>query len=302
MNIAFRIADRLHTAGLEFYRFRHESAWAYRIVLATAFAGLTGISAQFRIPLPFTPVPITAQVFVVLLAGGLLGRTLGPLSQAIYVVAGAAGVPWFAPLATAGPFTRGGWAVISGVTGGYLLSYPFAALLVGFVMDRYVRYRSFAPILLTLLGGVLLIYGLGAVQLAMVMGVGPGDAMLYAVVPFVPGDVLKAVIAALVLSGVAPRVAFNGEVDAGERQALALSWGDLALILALLGSVWVLVPVIHVSYPATIELVRWKLSFARDAVVIYYAAAATAATTSILAALGLRSWLRLAGAKLGWMR
>ena len=290
MNLVFRLADSLHSAGLQFFRFRHESAFAYRLLLIGAFAAFTGISAQVRIPLPFTPVPITAQVFVVLLSGALLGRTLGPLSQAVYVCAGAAGLPWFAPKAGEGFFTRGGWGVITGVTGGYLISYPFAALLVGFVVDRYVRYRSFTPILLTLLGGVLVIYAFGTVQLAAVLGVGPGDAMIYAAVPFVPGDVLKAVIAALILSGVAPRVAFNGEVDAGARQELGLAMVDRAFIIMLLIGVWVLVPAVQIAYPSKIA---W---------VIYYSAAATAATASTLVALGARAWLKRAGARLSWMK
>ena len=76
------------------FEWRSELPVAARIGLAFCMAGVTGLSAQVRVPLPFTPVPFTGQVFAVLLAGVLLGRYYGALSQLAYVGLGVAGVPW----------------------------------------------------------------------------------------------------------------------------------------------------------------------------------------------------------------
>jgi len=67
----------------------------YRILLSLTFTGITGLCAQIRFYLPFTPVPVTGQVFAVLLSGAILGKEYGTLSQLLYVFAGIAGIPWF---------------------------------------------------------------------------------------------------------------------------------------------------------------------------------------------------------------
>ena len=97
-----------------FFKWRYEADFIYKLMLSFLFACFTGIAAQLRIYLPFTPVPITAQVFAVLLSGVVLGSRYGMTSQAIYVGLGCLGLPWFANL-------RGGIEVLTGVTGGYLI-------------------------------------------------------------------------------------------------------------------------------------------------------------------------------------
>src|SRR5580692_8027671 len=84
---------------------------------------LTAIAAQVSIPLPFTPVPFTFQPMIVLLGGAALGARLGMTSQFLYLALGVAGLPVFAASATLPP----GVARLLGPTGGYLMSYPFAA-------------------------------------------------------------------------------------------------------------------------------------------------------------------------------
>ncbi len=192
---------------LRAYEWRYELPVARKVALAVGMAALAGLSAQVRIPLSSTPVPITGQVLAALLAGVLLGRFYGGLSQVLYLGLGAAGVPWFNGL-------TGGLGVLTGVTGGYLIGMALAAAFIGYVNDRYVRVRSFWGQLVLMLIGVGIIYVCGAIQVAVVLGVGPGKAIAFGVLPFVIPDLVKALIAASVATALLPKSSYNGEVDA----------------------------------------------------------------------------------------
>ncbi len=116
------------------------------MIFSALFAALTGAVAWFRIPLPFTPVPITLQTLMVLISGAMLGPYYGALSMIIYLMLGAIGLPVFAGGSS-------GVAALLGPTGGYLLSYPVAAFVVGFMLQKkklnaFVKYFSFAVIFL----------------------------------------------------------------------------------------------------------------------------------------------------------
>jgi len=157
-----------------------DAAVGYRIAGVAAFALLTALGAFIRIPLPFTPVPVTLQTFFVVLAGVYLGGRDGAASQLAYLAVGATGLPVFAGGA--------GMAHLFGATGGYLLAFPIAAWLVGVTLrpgDRLPR------ALAVLLAAKLVIFGLGAAWLAAVLGVGAGRAIALGVLPFLPGAVLK---------------------------------------------------------------------------------------------------------------
>lgn len=163
------------------------ASWGRDAALVAAFSLLTALSAQVAIPLPFTPVPITGQTFAVLLSGALLGPRLGALAMALYLLEGGAGLPFFAG-GTAGA------AKFWGPTGGYLLSYPFAAALTGFLAARgWDRYP--ATMLAAMLLGSLVIFALGALQLSFFVG-GLHHAFTLGVLPFLPGDGVKALLAA----------------------------------------------------------------------------------------------------------
>src|SRR5438128_1304184 len=99
------------------------------LALIALGAALIAGSAQVSIALPFTPVPITGQTFAVLLIGASLGTTRGSASALLYVLLGITGAPLYAHGAA-------GWAVITGASGGYLISYPFAAALTGRLAER----------------------------------------------------------------------------------------------------------------------------------------------------------------------
>ncbi len=208
-----RVADTYFKTRHLVFKRRCELAIADKIVLAFLMAGFTGIMAQTRVYLPFTPVPITGQTFAVLMAGVLLGKNWGGISQAIYVLLGAAGIPWFAG-------AQGGYAYLAGPTGGYLIGFILAALFVGHFTDKYVRMRSFKSMFfLMLFANFVFIYGLGLFQLGIWFKVVKGtfptfkQLLLAGFLPFVAGAIIKTILAATIADGITPKKAFNNEAD-----------------------------------------------------------------------------------------
>jgi biotin transport system substrate-specific component len=164
---------------------------AAAVVLGTAFVAAC---AHLTVPLFFTPVPLSMQPFAVILLGLLYAPSLGFATLALYLVEGAAGLPVFTPN---GP---GGVAQLLGPTGGYLLSYPFVAYLGGWLR------RSF-PITFTgaaLSAGLasLLILACGATGISLYHHAGIRTTLTLAVLPFLPGDALKVVMAAGIVTGI----------------------------------------------------------------------------------------------------
>jgi biotin transport system substrate-specific component len=161
------------------------------VVLIGLGAGLIAGSAQISIALPFTPVPITGQTFAVLLVGASLGTVRGGTSALLYVLLGIAGAPVYAHGAQ-------GWAVITGASGGYLVSYPFAAALTGWLAERHWD-RRFSSAVGAMLTGNVLIYLFGLPWLAVVLGTGLEKTLELGLYPFVPGDTFKLYLAAALL-------------------------------------------------------------------------------------------------------
>jgi biotin transport system substrate-specific component len=145
--------------------------------------------AQVRIPLPFTPVPITGQTFAVLLVGAGLGSKRGATSLALYLLMGLAGLPFFAGGAS-------GLAILAGPTGGYLIGFVVAAYLVGLLAARGLD-RRIPSALLAFLAGEIVIYLFGVVWLSVYLGL--AHAIAAGLLPFLVGDAIKLVAAALVL-------------------------------------------------------------------------------------------------------
>jgi biotin transport system substrate-specific component len=161
---------------------------AANAVLIAAGAVLIGLSSQFYLPLPFTPVPLTGQTLAVLLVAAALGMRRGVAAAALYVLAGLAGVPWFA----------GGASGLPGSTAGYLIGFVAAAVVVGALAERGGD-RSVARTVLTMVVGNAVIYAFGAGWLAAYLHLGVGKALALGVVPFLAGDAIKLVVAALAL-------------------------------------------------------------------------------------------------------
>jgi len=154
------------------------------VVAAGAFIALL---AQIRIPLPFTPVPVTGQTLGVLVAGMALGRRRGSGAVLLYLLGGALGLPVFTGFGS-------GLAYLSGPTGGYLLlGFPVAAWLLGLTTERRWT-RAFHARFVLMLAGGLLICSLGAVWLGIYVGF--GSALTLGVLPFLPGELLKAALGA----------------------------------------------------------------------------------------------------------
>lgn len=170
-----------------------------RLVVAALFPALVTVLGQVAIPLPFTPVPITGQTLGVMLAGALLGARLGFLSMALFVLLVAVGLP----LLSSG---KGGIGALLGPTGGYVLGFPVAAGVTGWLVERFEKGgRPVGPAKLFVAiaaGGLVVEYVLGASWLAVVANLTPVQALVNGVLPFIPGDVLKAVLAALLAAAI----------------------------------------------------------------------------------------------------
>jgi len=165
----------------------------WTITLTIGFALLTAAAAQIRIPLGFTPVPITGQTFAVLLSGAALGATWGGASQLLYVMLGAVGLPFFAG-------GNGGWTYATGSTLGYLIGFIVAAYVVGLMAERQ-QDRSVLSAVPAFLTGNLIIYGFGVPWLYYsIESISTGEAALAAgFTPFIAGDLVKIVLAGLLL-------------------------------------------------------------------------------------------------------
>jgi len=158
---------------------------ARNVALVAGGAAFVGLTAQLAVPLPFTPVPLSLQTFSVLLVGAVLGSRRGVLSMALYLVAGAAGVPWFSQ-------HQSGWSFASF---GYVVGFVAAAWVVGRLAERGADRHVLRAAALMVLGNVV-IYAFGVSGLVLATGMPVTKALLLGVVPFLVGDLLKIVVAA----------------------------------------------------------------------------------------------------------
>ena len=171
-------------------------ASARKVLGVGLFFVLTALGAFVRIPLPWTPVPVTLQTLFVLLGGLALGGGLGSFSGLAYLGIGALGLPIYAGAA-------GGFGVLAGPTGGYLIAFPIASWVVGRAAGREAGWLRAS---LALLLGTLVIYILGAGNLAIILNCGPVKALQLGVMPFVVGDALKAALALGIYQGYRTRL------------------------------------------------------------------------------------------------
>ncbi|MBI2208719.1 biotin transporter BioY [Candidatus Woesearchaeota archaeon] len=160
------------------------------LVFAALFAALLAAVAPFKIPLGFTPVPITLQTLVVLLSGAMLGPYYGALSMILYVVVGALGLPVFAGGSS-------GIGALLGPTGGYLFSYFIAAFAIGKILQLR-KSPKYLDYVLAMIAGTIIIYALGAGWGVVVTGLGFAAIMMGWVLPFIIGDTIKLLIAAYI--------------------------------------------------------------------------------------------------------
>ena len=168
----------------------HTKPRVYHVGIVFGAALLIALSAQVRVPLPFSPVPVTGQTFVVLLLGALLGARRGASAALTYVTLGVIGLPVFAG-------GNGGPLALLGPTGGYLLGFVAAAYVTGWLIEREPHRRAI-PVLLALLLGNLTVYACGLPWLAVF--VGGKQVLALGFLPFLVGDLAKIVSATALLS------------------------------------------------------------------------------------------------------
>jgi len=178
---------------------RAAAAVVYDVALIAGFSLLIGLSAQVAIPLPFTPVPITLQTLVVLVAGFLLGSWRGAVAVLAYLGEGLAGLPLFST-------GTAGLAHLLGPTGGYILGFLLAAGVVGWLAERALSALPALRAPVAFLVGTVVIYLCGATWLGAF--VGAAKAVSLGVLPFLAGDALKLLAAwgiVAALSQIRPR-------------------------------------------------------------------------------------------------
>jgi biotin transport system substrate-specific component len=163
----------------------------YNVLLVLGTSLLLALSAQIAFPLPYSPVPVTFQTFVVLLAGAVLGSRLGALSVLVYLTQGAVGLPFFAKGGS-------GLAYLRGVTAGYLIGFVVAAYAVGWLVERGIG-QKFETAVLAMLFGNVIIYSFGVLWLKMLLNTTLHDALAKGAYLFIPGDVYKIGIASVLL-------------------------------------------------------------------------------------------------------
>ena len=159
------------------------------------FAAAVAAASQIAIPLPWTPVPITLQPMLVILAGMLLGPVAGAASMLLYLAAGAAGLPVFTPIGAPGI------ARFFGPTGGYLIAYPVAAFIAGMFAARA---KNLSGRWLAGVAGIAVIYIGGIAQLSLISG-DAARAVQLGVTPFAALDIVKAFVAAAIATPRATR-------------------------------------------------------------------------------------------------
>ena len=183
--------ENYYTTRKNIYNRFNEYNTTTKIVFSFIMTCITGLIAQIIIPLPWTPVPITAQTFAVLCSGLFLGKKYGCLSQILYIVLGIAFLPWFGGM-------TGGLNVVLGSTEGYLVGFVIASYFIGHITEKYANSRNFTRMFTVVsIANFALIYIPGLIGLAIWAYVTQGtvlgivDLLLMGLVPFIFGDLIK---------------------------------------------------------------------------------------------------------------
>ena len=160
-----------------------------QMVLIALMTAVTCVLGPLSIPLPFSPVPISLTNFAIFLAIFVLGMKSGTIRFIIYLLLGAVGVPVFSSF-------RGGFQVLAGPTGGYLIGFIFLALIMGFALDHFDR--KLVPTIIGMIIGMAVCYAFGTVWLAKLLSLSFKEGLMMGVIPYLAGDAAKIIIAAIV--------------------------------------------------------------------------------------------------------
>lgn len=173
------LADRVFAPGL-----------VMDLVLIVSGAALTAVAAQIAVPL--WPVPITGQTLAVLLVGASLGALRGALSMVVYAAMGVVGLPVFSDASS-------GWSVVLGPTGGYILGFILSAALTGWIAQRAWD-RKIVAAFLSFTAGTVVTFAVGLPWLAAVLQLDLAQTLASGLLPFIPGGIIKALLAAAILT------------------------------------------------------------------------------------------------------
>lgn len=168
--------------------------WVLDIVLVAAGAALTAVLAQVIVPM--YPVPITGQTLAVLLVGATLGWARGAASLGLYLALGLVGLPVFAPQDDGSHLT--GMVALAAPSFGYIIGFVFAAAAIGWLSERTWD-RHVLKALATFVGGSVIVFAFGLPWLAAVTGGTLVQVLEWGLLPFIPGGIIKALIAAALL-------------------------------------------------------------------------------------------------------
>ena len=173
----------------------------YQLTLTAVMAAVLCVLGPISIAIPVSPVPISLASMAVYLAVTVLGMKLGTLSCLIYLLLGLVGIPVFAG-------GSAGAAKLFGPTGGYLIGYLFLALIAGAFVGRFAenKWKNIAFAALGMILGTIVLYALGTAWLAYSAGMDFQAALWAGVIPFIPGDLVKMIIAVLLGSAVRGRL------------------------------------------------------------------------------------------------
>jgi biotin transport system substrate-specific component len=173
-------------------------SWPVNVLLVVAASFIIALSAQIAIPLPFTAVPMTLQPLAVLLVGAALGSRAGFAAVVAYLVEGASGLPVFAE-------GHGGMLWLFAPSAGFLYAFPFAAAIAGFASERGWM-KSTPRAIAAMIAAIVTMHLGGFLWLAFGTGVGASQAFALGNAPFILGDAVKAVLAAVSFSALQKRV------------------------------------------------------------------------------------------------
>lgn len=169
-------------------------------IYSALFAALIAVLGLVAIPLPISPVPVTGQSLGIMLAGGILSVRQAAYSLVTFLLLGAVGVPVFAGM-------TGGIGILVGPRGGYLIGFLAGAIIIAFLKGKNnVLWRL---VFANVIGGIVVVYTLGVLWLSYVTGMGLEKAITVGVLPYIPGDLFKVFVAALVAAAVNRRLPQN---------------------------------------------------------------------------------------------
>jgi biotin transport system substrate-specific component len=193
-----KVLEGFFQKRIALFQWTRQTSLIMKIGMALGMACITGILAQVRFYLPWSPVPVVASQFGVIMSAVFLGRRWGGISMIIYALIGLAGIPWFAGM-------KGGAAFLLGPTSGYIAGFILASFFIGYFVDRYKETRKTLPLIgIILVSQLVIVYIPGLIQLGIYMRFVKGQAvsliqlLWMGFIPFIAGDIFKSIACSMV--------------------------------------------------------------------------------------------------------